>query len=127
MAARSRRRAQTRPEARASARRRRKVSQEIRIALDAMGGDRAPAIVLQGADLALGRAPGLRFLLFGAERAIHPLLDRLPNLAAVTTVHHTSEIVSAEAKPSLALRTGRRSSMGLAIDAVAEGLSLIHI
>ena len=97
------------------------MSQEIRIALDAMGGDRAPAIVLQGADLALERAPGLRFLIFGAENAIGPLLERLPDLAVVATVHHTSEIISAEAKPSLALRAGRPSSMRLAIDAVAEG------
>ncbi len=97
------------------------MSQEIRIALDAMGGDRAPAIVLQGADLALTRAPGLRFLIFGAENAIGPLLERLPDLAAVATVHHTSEIISADSKPSLALRAGRRSSMRLAIDGVAEG------
>ena len=97
------------------------MSQEIRIALDAMGGDRAPAIVLQGADLALKRAPDLRFLIFGAESAVRPWLGKLSNLAAVSTVHFTSEIIAADAKPSLALRTGRRSSMRLAIDAVAEG------
>jgi phosphate acyltransferase len=97
------------------------VSQETRIALDAMGGDKAPAMVLHGADLALGRVPGLRFSIFGAEDAIVPLLARLPNLAAAAAVHHTSEVISSDAKPSLALRTGRRSSMGMAIDAVAEG------
>jgi glycerol-3-phosphate acyltransferase PlsX len=97
------------------------VSEEIRIALDAMGGDRAPAIVLQGADLALKRSPGLSLAIFGADHAIGPVLARLPSLAAVARVHHTSEVISGDAKPSLALRTGRRSSMGLAIDAVAEG------
>jgi phosphate acyltransferase len=97
------------------------VSREINIALDAMGGDRAPAIVLQGADLALKRVPGLRFLIFGPETAIAPLLGKLPNLAAVASVHHTSAVISDDAKPSLALRTGRHSSMALAIDAVAEG------
>jgi phosphate acyltransferase len=97
------------------------VSDEIKIALDAMGGDRAPAMVLQGADLALKRVPRLRFLIFGAEGAIAPLLAKLPNLAAMASLRHTSEVVSGDAKPSLALRTARRSSMGLAIDAVAEG------
>jgi phosphate acyltransferase len=97
------------------------VSREIRIALDAMGGDRAPAMVLHGADLALQRVPDLRFLLFGAEGAIRPLLGRLPRLAELASVHHTDEVVSGDAKPSLALRTGRQSSMGLAIEAVAEG------
>jgi phosphate acyltransferase len=97
------------------------VSNLITIALDAMGGDRAPAVVLDGADLALERHPEVRFLLFGAEGEIRPLLARLPRLDAAVTLHHTGEAIPAEAKPSIALRTGRQSSMRLAIDAVAEG------
>lgn len=94
---------------------------KITLALDAMGGDRAPGMVLQGADLALSRAPELEFVLFGAEPRIRPMLARLPALAAATILHHTDEMVPGDAKPSLALRTGRQSSMRLAIDAVAEG------
>ena len=45
----------------------------------------------------------------------------MPRLTARAQIHHTSELVTNEAKPSVALRTGRRSSMRLAIDAVAEG------
>ena len=96
-------------------------SGSITIALDAMGGDRAPAMVLQGADLALERHPEVRFLLFGDEARIGPLLTKLPRLATAATVHHTDEVVLGDAKPSQALRTGRRSSMRLAIDAVAGG------
>jgi phosphate acyltransferase len=94
---------------------------EVTLALDAMGGDRAPAMVLRGADLALERHPGARFLLFGDESQIAPLLAKLPRLAAAASVHHTGEAVLDDAKPSVALRTGRRSSMRLAIDAVADG------
>jgi glycerol-3-phosphate acyltransferase PlsX len=97
------------------------VSNPITIALDAMGGDRAPAVVLDGADLALERHPDVRFLLFGAEAKIRPLLERLPRLGAAVTLHHTDELIPPEAKPSVALRAGRQSSMRLAIDAVAEG------
>ncbi|MGE0259303.1 MAG: phosphate acyltransferase PlsX [Alphaproteobacteria bacterium] len=93
----------------------------ITIAVDAMGGDRAPAMVLQGADLALERDPAARFLLFGDDARIAPLLAKLPRLAAAATVHHTQEAVLGDAKPSVALRAGRRSSMRLAIDAVADG------
>ena len=39
----------------------------ITIALDAMGGERAPDMVLKGADMALQRYPELRFLVFGAQ------------------------------------------------------------
>jgi len=97
------------------------VSGTITIALDAMGGDRAPDVVLKGADIALERYPGAQFLLFGAESQIAPLLAQLPRVAKVASLHHTSEMVAADDKPSQALRAGRNSSMRLAIDAVAEG------
>ena len=93
----------------------------ITIAVDAMGGDQAPAMVLQGADIALERDPTARFLLFGDEARIAPLLAKLPRLASAATVHHTQDVVLDDAKPSVALRAGRRSSMRLAIDAVADG------
>jgi glycerol-3-phosphate acyltransferase PlsX len=97
------------------------VNDSITIAIDTMGGDRAPAMVLKGADIALERYPGARFLLFGDAAQITPMLARLPRLAAAATLHHTDEAVADDAKPSQALRTGRRSSMRLAIDAVADG------
>jgi glycerol-3-phosphate acyltransferase PlsX len=97
------------------------VSGTITIALDAMGGDRAPEIVLKGADLALERHPNTRFLLFGAEAQVLPLLAQLPRVAKVASLHHTSETVAADDKPSQALRAGRGTSMRLAIDAVADG------
>src|ERR1700736_5070356 len=86
-----------------------------------MGGDRAPAMVIRGADLALERHPDTRFLIFGAESQIAPLLAQMPRVAKVATLHHTSEAVADDDKPSQALRAGRPSSMRLAIEAVADG------
>ena len=97
------------------------MSDSITIAIDAMGGDRAPAMVMTGANIALERHPGAQFLLFGDAAQITPLLARLPRLAEAATVHHTDEVVADDAKPSQALRRGRQSSMRLAIDAVRDG------
>jgi phosphate acyltransferase len=97
------------------------VSGGITIALDTMGGDRAPGMVVKGAEIALQRHPDLHFLLFGAEDEIRPLLAKAPRLCKAVTLLHTSELVADDAKPSSALRTGRQSSMRLAIDAVADG------
>jgi glycerol-3-phosphate acyltransferase PlsX len=99
------------------------VDQSITLALDAMGGARAPEMVVRGADIALQRHPQLRFMLFGSTDVISPLLRTAPRLAAVASLHHTGEWVLDDDKPSVALRTGRQSSMRLAIDAVAEGLA----
>jgi glycerol-3-phosphate acyltransferase PlsX len=93
----------------------------LTIALDAMGGDRAPDMVIDGAELARERHPEVGFLLFGDEARIGPLLDQRPALKKVSTIHHTTEAVSNDAKPSVALRTGRHSSMRRAIDAVSSG------
>jgi phosphate acyltransferase len=78
-------------------------------------------MVLKGASIALQRFPQVHFLIYGVESRMRPLLAKLPRLAAKATLHHTDEVVTDDAKPSAALRTGRRSSMRLAIDAVAEG------
>jgi phosphate acyltransferase len=97
------------------------VSQRLTLALDAMGGDKAPDMVIAGAEMARVRFPDVDFLIFGDEKRIRPLLDRRRELAQRTTLHHTDEVVTNEDKPSVALRAGRNSSMRLAIDAVKEG------
>ncbi len=91
------------------------------IALDAMGGDNAPDIVIRGANIAARRRPDVAFVAFGDENRVAPLAGRYPALRDRLTVRHADSVVSGDAKPSAALRRGRDSSMRLAIDAVAEG------
>jgi glycerol-3-phosphate acyltransferase PlsX len=86
-----------------------------------MGGDNAPDMVLKGADLALVRFPDLHFLLFGDQVAIAAQLESLPRVKAASTVMHAEDVITADAKPSAAIRAGKQSSMRLAIDAVSQG------
>jgi glycerol-3-phosphate acyltransferase PlsX len=90
------------------------------VALDAMGGDRAPDIVVQGAAIALRRMPNVSFLLYGDEAKLRPLVARSKKLRDRAEIVHTAERVADDAKPAQALRAGRASSMRLALDAVAE-------
>jgi glycerol-3-phosphate acyltransferase PlsX len=100
----------------------------VRIALDAMGGDHGPSVVVPGAALALERRPDIEFHMFGNEKSIQPLLDHQPKLAARTTVHHTDVAVKMNDKPSQALRSGRRSSsMWLALDSVKKGAADVTV
>ncbi len=96
------------------------MNQPLTIALDAMGGDDAPAMVIKGANIARERHPLVHFLMVGDERRIAPVLDSMAKLKAVTTIVHTEEAIGNDTKPSAALRGGRRSSMGLAIEAVHQ-------
>jgi glycerol-3-phosphate acyltransferase PlsX len=97
------------------------LSASLAISLDAMGGDNAPEMVVRGADIARRRFPQCRFLFFGDEAKVRPLLDALPELKKISTLRHTVSVVTMDDKPSQALRSGRGSSMRLAIDAVHNG------
>lgn len=95
---------------------------KVRIALDAMGGDVGPAVVIPGAAISLGRHRETEFLLVGDRARIEPELDKHPKLKAASRIIHTDVAVSGSDKPSQALRRGRKtSSMWLAIDAVKKG------
>jgi glycerol-3-phosphate acyltransferase PlsX len=94
----------------------------VTIALDAMGGDHGPSVVVPGAGLAAIRHPEMRFILVGDARLIETVLKDHPELAGKYEIVHTDVAVAMDAKPSQALRKGRRhSSMWLALEAVRDG------
>jgi len=96
------------------------VTDRFTLAIDAMGGDAAPAAIVAGLDIAAERHPTARLLLVGDEAALTPLLARYKRAAAISTVRHTAEVIGSDMKPTAALRM-RKASMRLAIDAVANG------
>ncbi|HBF61646.1 MAG: phosphate acyltransferase PlsX [Methyloceanibacter sp.] len=94
----------------------------VTIALDAMGGDHGPSVVIPAAALALVRHPDMRFILVGDETEITAALNDHAELAAKSDILHTDVAIAMDAKPSQALRRGRwKSSMWLAIQAVRDG------
>jgi glycerol-3-phosphate acyltransferase PlsX len=98
------------------------MAQKVRIALDAMGGDVGPAVVVPGAEIAFARHPDTEFIFYGDEAVVAPLIDARPKLKAVSRLVHTDVMVKMDEKPSQALRHGRwKSSMWLALDAVKKG------
>ena len=98
------------------------MTRPVTLALDAMGGDHGPSIVIPGAALTLERRPDAKFVIFGDQAQVEPLLDAHPKLKAATVFHHTDVSVKMDDKPSQALRYGRyKSSMWRAIDATKTG------
>ena len=89
------------------------------LAVDAMGGDRAPGVVVQGLEIAAERHPSARFLVVGDEARLRPLMVS-KRLQECCTVRHAPDMVTMDMKPTAALRM-RNTSMRIAIDAVAGG------
>lgn len=99
------------------------MSQRITLSIDAMGGDNAPHMVIDGMAIALETISNVNFHLYGDSFKIKDLMSNYPRVLEVTEVHHTTDVVSNDEKPGVALRSGRQSSMRLAINAVGEGLA----
>ncbi|MBM3559657.1 MAG: phosphate acyltransferase PlsX [Alphaproteobacteria bacterium] len=97
------------------------MSEPVKIALDAMGGDNAPHIVLAGANIARLRHPDARFMLVGDEADLTPGVARHRGLADYVEVRHAPERVADDAKPSQVVRSGRDTSMWRALEAVKDG------
>lgn len=94
----------------------------IRISIDAMGGDHGPEVTLAGLAQVIERRPDVRFVIFGNEKLVLPVLARMPKLKDVSTFIHCEISVRMDDKPSQALRNGRwKSSMWKAIEAVKTG------
>ena len=91
------------------------------IALDAMGGDFGPDVIVPAAAESLKTIGKTKFLFFGDQAKVKKTLDHAPSLHKCSEIIHTDTVVSSDEKPSIALRTGRDSSMRKAIDSVKEG------
>lgn len=91
------------------------------IAIDAMGGDFGPSVTIPAAANTLKNMEATKFLVFGDERVIKPILDKYPELIKRSELTHTDLAIASTDKPSAALRNGKGSSMRLAIEAVKDG------
>jgi phosphate acyltransferase len=90
----------------------------VRIAVDAMGGDNAPDEIVAGALLA-ARESTVRVTLVGDEARIRSLMhggagDRI-------SVVHAPDAVPMDQPPSVAVRSAGRTSLGVAVDLVKRG------
>jgi glycerol-3-phosphate acyltransferase PlsX len=86
-----------------------------------MGGDHAPAVVIDGAVAAARHLP-LGLLLVGRHDAIVRELERHPDAAALDIeIAETTDVIGMAEPPAAALRRKPRASIRLAADAVAAG------
>lgn len=89
----------------------------MKIAMDAMGGDNAPGIIVEGAVAAAQEWKDIEIILIGDTERLKPLIHTpLPNL----TLHHASETIEADDEPVKAVRQKKDASMVVAGRLVKE-------
>lgn len=92
----------------------------ITLSIDAMGGDAAPEVVLEGLKMFSRERPDVHYLLHGQADRLAPLIDAY-RMAGRCSLIDQPDVVSMSAKPSTALRKGRTTSMWSMIESVKQG------
>ncbi len=94
------------------------------IALDAMGGDFGPEVIVPAAARILNEIPNVRLILVGLEDVLRQHLDQHGLTESERLqIHHASEIVTMDESPSQALRKKKDSSLRVAINLVHQGMA----
>ncbi|MCU1459877.1 MAG: phosphate:acyl-(acyl carrier protein) acyltransferase [Actinomycetia bacterium] len=90
------------------------------VAIDAMGGDRAPGAIVAGAIAAIREVPDVHVLLVGDSTAIKSVLPE-GGLPPEVEILHASETIAMAEEPAAAVRTKKDSSIVRAAEAVRDG------
>ena len=97
---------------------------QITVAIDAMGGDHGPKVIIPAALKALELNQELHIILVGLSSAIEAELNNLQQTnVARLSIHHASELVGMDEQPQSALKNKKDSSMRVAIDLVKDGVA----
>jgi glycerol-3-phosphate acyltransferase PlsX len=99
------------------------VSAPVRVALDAMGGDKSPGEVIKGAVQA-ARAYNVGVYLVGNETTIQAELAKHDTSGLDLPIVHTDEIIEMDEHPAAAVRRKKNASMILALQLVRDGKAL---
>jgi len=92
------------------------------IALDAMGGDHAPAEIVAGALLARNEL-GIEIALVGPREIIEAELTRHGTVPSGIEIVHASEAIAMDEHPAQAVRTKRDASINVAMGMVKRGVA----
>lgn len=92
----------------------------IKIAVDAMGGDYAPTVIIEGAIQAIRERP-LSIILVGKENLLSQELDRLGAGLDHFTIQNATEVVDMHESPSEALKKKKDSSIRITFEKVRQG------
>ncbi|MGQ9456773.1 MAG: phosphate acyltransferase PlsX [Anaerolineae bacterium] len=92
----------------------------MRILLDAMGGDHAPQVTVEGAVWA-AREFGVEVVLVGREEDLRRELAKHETVGLPLTLVHASEVVEMHEHPAMAVRAKRDSSMVVGMKMLKQG------
>jgi len=93
----------------------------MKIAVDAMGGDYAPGVVVKGAIAAVKEYPDSEVILVGDEERIKSRLDEFRYTGSNISIQHAPEVIEMGESAAASIRRKRNSSIVVGLNLVKEG------
>ena len=97
------------------------MSEITKVALDAMGGDNAPAAAVKGAVDAVLKEPGVHVFLIGQEEIIHTEIEKHNYDKERIEIVNATEVIEMAEPPVMAIRRKKDSSIVVGMKLVKEG------
>lgn len=98
------------------------MSEWIKVAVDAMGGDNAPVETVKGAVEAVNESGKIKVYLVGQQDVLEKELARYTYRKEQIEVVHASEVIETAEPPVMAIRKKKDSSLVKALNLVKEGV-----
>ncbi|MDE6853045.1 MAG: phosphate acyltransferase PlsX [Lachnospiraceae bacterium] len=97
------------------------MSEQIRVVVDAMGGDEAPQVPIQGAIEAMQENESIVITLVGQESAIHAELEKYQYDTNRLHIVQADEVIGFDEPPVMAVRKKKNSSIVVGMNLVKHG------
>ncbi|AUS96454.1 phosphate--acyl-ACP acyltransferase [Clostridium thermosuccinogenes] len=96
------------------------MSDNVKILVDAMGGDNAPEAAVKGCIDAINEKDGFEIILIGDEAKIKSILESNKFSSDRLKIQHAQEVITMEDTPTRAIRTKKDSSMVVGFNMLKE-------
>ncbi len=103
------------------------MSNQIKIAIDAMGGENSPKKIIEGIDISLKSNSDNFFYLFGKENLIKKEIDKKKNIHKYCEIVHAEDIILDKDSPLAAAKKGKETSIWKTIESQKQGQTDISL
>src|SRR3989338_5955044 len=93
----------------------------MRVAVDGMGGDGAPQVIVEGAVTA-AREYGFKIMLVGDQTLLRSELEKHKNVPKSVSVHHAGSFVRMDESAAISVRKKKDASVSICAELMREGV-----
>ena len=103
------------------------MTNKVKIAIDAMGGDKSPKKIIEGINISLKSNRDNSFYLYGNQNQIEKEISNFSEVGKFCKIINTADVVSDKESPLAAAKKGKESSMWKAIESQKNNITDISL